>query len=210
MSPYDTRTERNLMPEIEFSAGTHLRDAIWQLIGKTNENNEEYSATFNGIPLRAYPDGKPPAVQALAIETLWNAKSAQRSEEYRNSPEGKRAAQEGEDHKNSCQATIDELMLRFETLDYENLDELVQFFDEMADPSDHVDVTVPRALIIETFARHGFRPSMNCGGEFNGEDRENYAKYLIGQALSGLNSFGAIHHIYHKFVAEWRGKFATV
>lgn len=193
------------MPEIQFSAGTHANKAARQLAELANNWNETYTGKFNGITMVADPGCKAHNI----LQAFW-AEQERRSEEYRNSPEGKRAAQEAEDRKNNCQAVIDELMQRFETLDYENLDELVQFFDEMADPSDHIGVSFDRQRIVDTFAQHDFVASMNCGDEFDGDNRENFAGYLIGQALSGLSSIGAIHHIYHKFAAEWRGKFATV
>lgn len=192
------------MPEIEFTDGTSVPRAAQKLATEASRHLQIYTGEFNGTLMVAHPGDS-----AEAVEATYRRKSAAREKAYRNSPEFARAAQEAEDRKNACQAAIDELMQQFKRLDYSNLDELVQFFDDMTDPSDHIDVVVPSKLIIETFAQHGFHPNMNCDDEFDGENRENYAQYLIGQALDGLSSVGAIHGVYHKFAAEWRDKFAA-
>lgn len=150
-SPNDARTERNLMPEIEFSIGSRANEAARQLAELANSWNETYTGKFNGVTMVADPGCKPQDI----LQAFWTEQE-RRSEEYRNSPEGIRAAQEAKDRKDACQAAIDELMQRFETLNYEDLDELVQFFDDLTEPSDHIGVSFNRPRIVDTFALHGF------------------------------------------------------
>ncbi len=192
------------MPEIKFLAGTHVTEAATALAQLANDHGVIYTGDFNDTTMTARPGDS-----AGFVQSEWQRESNLSAERYRNSPEGKRAALDAENRKSALQAEMDALMQRFETLDYENLDELVQFFDDLAEPSDHIGVSFDRQRIVDKFAWHGFVVSMNCGDAFNRDDRENYAKYLIGQALDGLNSIGAIMGIYRKFAAEWRNKFAT-
>lgn len=53
----------------------------------------------------------------------------------------------------------------------------------------------------------GFFPNVNCGVDFNGEDEENVAKYIIGQALAGFSSVGCPHPIAETFIERWLTKF---
>ena len=73
-----------------------------------------------------------------------------------------------------------------------------------------IGVTTPSwKIILDIFGEHGFLPDMNTGTEFNAEDESNFAHWLVGQALSGLQyePVHAVHQIYHKFADEWRQKF---
>ncbi len=182
------------MPEIKFTPGTHVSSVARQLASLANINDETYTGDFGGITLVANPGDT-----SESVEVQWWRQSDAKSEAYRNSPEGERAAR---------QAAINELMRRFETLDYEDLDQLVQFFDDMAEPSDHIG-TSDRWRIVDAFAEHGLVASMNSRDKFDGEDRENYAKYLIGQALGSLSFLGLIMSPYSVHAAQWRDKFKT-
>ena len=70
-------------------------------------------------------------------------------------------------------------------------------------------VRVDRERIIATFGAHGYVSGVNCGDAFDAEDRENVARWLIGQCLANLVSVGAIHGIVHKFADDWIEKFET-
>lgn len=74
------------------------------------------------------------------------------------------------------------------------------------DSTDHVSVAVDKAAIIGAFESAGFKPNVNCGPAFREDDRDNVFRYLVGQALDGLQSV-AIHEIIHKFSDDWKAKF---
>lgn len=205
MPPTDTRTERNLMPEIEFFVGSHANNSASTLAELANQHNDVYWAYFNGVRMTAIPGDEP-----LHVIEAWQKEQDRRSEAYHNSPEGKRAAKEAEDRKKACQAAVDKLMQKFEALDFSNLDELVQFLDDLSEPGDHVNVSFDRQRIVDTFAQHGFERNVNIGDAFNANDRENVARYLIGQALNFLHMFGTIHPVFSFMAADWRKKFASV
>ena len=94
-------------------------------------------------------------------------------------------------------------------IDMQNLEAVIYWLELLQEPSDHIDVHVPVDQIIRYFNAAGYRENAFCGPLFNSEDKYVFAAWLIGQALAGLKTVGAIHGIFHKFAQEWRAKFAS-
>lgn len=190
------------MKKYEVLVGRSIYTATAELVHQANLHNESVSMEFNGVTVVAQPGST-----AIELYAQWSVEMDRRAEEYRNSPESKRAAREAKVRKNTMQRAVDELMQHLEILDYSNLDELIQFFDDLTDPSSHSDVSFDYQRIVDTFTQHGFIVGANTDFEFDEEDRDNFARYLIGQALSCLLSVGAVHSIYHQMAQDWRDKF---
>jgi len=160
-------------------------------------------ANFNDVELTVNPDDDP-----QAIVDYYNDELGRRAEAYRNSPEGKRAAAEAEERKQQLQRQMDEAMNELDSLDFSDLNAVIAWLGKACDPSDHIGGVVPHEQIVDTFRENGYVPNANCGTDFNGEDEENFARWLIGQALEGLKTeIHAIRQIFHKFADDWRKKF---
>lgn len=182
--------------------GQSIEQAANALQVRAQSEGREVTMAFNGIELAMGPDTDPKDV----VADYW-AKTHKQAEAYRNSAEGKATAEKTAQHLALMQKTMADGMARLPQLDFTDLHAVIEWLAFVQDASHHTGVQTPRQEIIETFAAHGFLPSVNCGEDYNEDDRENVARYLIGQALAGLQSVGAIHHIFHDFAADWHLKF---
>jgi hypothetical protein len=182
--------------------GQSIEQAANALQARAIANNAEVTMAFNGIELSMGPDTSTQDVVAM----YWQLTHKQ-AEAYRNSPEGKAAAEKQKANIAAQQQKIDNAMARLPMLDFNNLTAVFDWLTEIQDPSNHVGVETPRLEIIDAFADRGFYVNVNCGEYFDAENRENAARWLIGQALSNLILVGAIHSIFNTFAADWKMKF---
>ena len=189
------------MKEIEFYAGCHIAKAAKLLLDAAKSNGEAVGM-FNNIQLVAR-EGQTEA----DVVGDYQRQSEALAELYRNSPEGRAAATEREESRAAAQAKHDRLMRQLPSLNFRDDAAVLDWCCQMQEPSDHVGVIVRRETIVETFAKHGFEPGVNCGADYKPRDRGNMFRYLVGQALSGLQDGPAIHSIIHQFADEWRAKF---
>lgn len=188
------------MKIIHFDCGCHISDAAQQLVVAC-ETEETAQGTFNDITLTAH---KTSTVEGIVAD--FNTKMAAASEAYRNSPEGRRAAREAEERKQQAQQKHDTLMRQLPNLNFADDVAVLDWLCEFQDPS-CFGVGKQQGAVLATFAAHGYYPGVNCGKDFNGDDRDNFARWVIGQALNTLSEFGAIHPIVHKFTDDWKKKF---
>lgn len=188
------------------TVGQTINRAAAEMIMLANKTNDTVMAKFNDIEIKANPCENE-AVGVATIKAYYISESDCRAEAYRNSPEGKRAAAEAEDRKQKLQMKMDEAMSKLESLDFSDLVAVIDWLEEVRDPSDHIGVNTPSKEIVKFFGKHGFKPGVNCGKDFDGDSEENFAHWLIGQALDDLKSVGAIHQVFHKFADDWRQKF---
>lgn len=188
--------------EIKFAGGTPIAMAARMLVDAVAKIHEPVQGKFNDILLVA------DAGSTLeGIVAFFDQQREIRAEEYRNSPEGKRAAQEAEERRSRLQQTHDSLMRKLPSLDMHDQVAVLDWLCQMQEPSDHVGIILRRATIVSAFEKAGFVANANTGKAYKADDRENSFRYLVGQALSGLKDGPAIHSILHKFTKEWREKF---
>lgn len=191
------------MKTYEPMAGENVSETTAKrIIAMANESKETVTANFNDIILTANEGDT-----AEAIVQFYHEESERRAEAYRNSPEGKKAAREAEERKQKMQQKHDALMQQLSSLDFNDDVAVLDWLCEFQDPSDHIGVSTQKDVVLATFAAHGYHPSVNCGKEFNGEDRNNFKHWLVRQALDGLQKMGAIHQVVHKFTDDWKKKF---
>lgn len=184
--------------------GTHIERAINKVIDMVNRSKSKNAIllSFNGVKIKVSHKKHP-----KALAKFYNNECERRSAEYRNSPEGKQAACEAEERKRRLQDEADKALSELDKLDFSNLKAVIGWFEQILDASDHVGVDVKPTHIVNEFLQRGFKPGVNCDKDFNGDDEENFARYLIGQALDNLIHVGTIHHIFGKFAEDWRAKF---
>ncbi|MDP1689811.1 MAG: hypothetical protein Q8L52_01230 [bacterium] len=107
------------------------------------------------------------------------------------------------------QARMDELIKHLDTLDFSDVGKVLEWcvaFEELSDTD--VERTVGDTnKIVAKFAEHGYVPGMNTGAEYKEEDKENSAKYIIGQALDGLENAGFISRAIGQSSDDWKAKF---
>lgn len=188
------------MHTIEFSAGTHIDQAAMLLVAAAAEHGEA-QGSFNEITLTAKA-GTAPA----DVVKFWHRESEARAEAWRNSPEGKAAEARRLERIESMQSKHDQLVLGLTSLDFANPAAVLDWLCAIQEATDHVGVAVNKSLILDIFTGHGFKANVNCGDDFEPGDRDNVFRWIVGQALDGLQHV-AIHGVIHKFAGEWKSKF---
>ncbi len=159
-------------------------------------------ASFNGIQLEAAVGSSPAGIVAAFHRDLDAKANA-----FDASPEGIAAVIARRREIATAQAQIDLSVVALDALDFSDLDAVIGWFETVQDATDQCGVRVPKAAILAAFSAAGFEPDANCGDAFD-DDRENVARYIIGQALSTLR-FLAIHGTIHGFAKCWREKFSA-
>jgi hypothetical protein len=183
-------------------AGESVAYAAERMFKVVTLTGDQCTAHFNDIGLVVNPGDKPDNIVSFYFK-----ESERRSQEYRESPAGKRAAQEVEDRRKRAQNMADQAVVDMAELDYTNRASVINWLERIREPSDHVGVDINAAGVVEKFEDHGFKLGVNCGDDFDGENEENFARWLIGQALDNLNSSGFIHQMFHTFAKDYRKKF---
>jgi len=203
--PKIERREEQPMNTYEPMAGENVSTTAERMIALAKETKGSVRAKFNDIELTATEEST-----AENIVSDFQTKIAEASEKYRKSPEGQRSARESEERKEEAQRKADALMEQLPNLDFTNQEAVLDWICEFQDPSDHIGVVNDQGAVLKIFAEHGYQPGVNTGEAFNGEDRDNFAHYVVGQALDGLRGdVGAIHQVVHKFTDDWKKKFAS-
>lgn len=186
-------------------AGENVSTVAERMVALAKKTKGEVRTEFNDIELVATED----SVAENIVEDF-NVKIAEAAKKYSESPEGQRAAIEREERKQEAQRKADALMEQLLSLDFNNQEAVLNWICEFQDPNDHIGVAKDNEKVLKIFAEHGYQPDVNTGKAFNGEDRDNFARYIVGQALDGLRSdVGAIHPIVHKFTDSWKEKFSS-
>ena len=191
------------MKTYEPMAGENVNTTAHEMVTLAMKTRDTVKAKFNGIELTATSNST-----ADGIVAYYGEESKRRSEMYRNSPEGKKAIQENEERKVAMQKKHDALMQQLPSLDFTNDVAVLDWFTQFQAPSEHIGVGKQLSVVLTTFASHGYHPNVNTGKDFDVNDRDNFARYVIGQALAGLAcEVGAIHKVFHKFADDWKKKF---
>lgn len=163
---------------------------------------EPVMAVFNGIEVTAsFGDSADKIVQ-----DFWT-KSERRHEEYINSPEYKEQQQQDEERKVALQLKLDALLQKLPSLNFADVTSVLDWLCELQEPTDHIGTVAPVNAILARFALKGYYPNVNTGANFKKDDGDNYARYIIGQALENLTRVGSIHGFIHHFTAGWKLQF---
>ena len=187
--------------KLHFSPGSHVDDAARELI-EAAKNGQPAEGDFNGVTLVAGRNSTVEAIVARYHEGL----EAQ-SKAYKASPAGIAAEAASVSRKIAIQAEADALMAALPSLDMTDDVAVLDWLDRFQDPSDYIGIKADKAAVIRAFTEAGFVAGANCGDDFREDDRDNHARYLVGQALSCLQSMGAIHQVFGTFHERWKAKF---
>ncbi len=184
------------MEILNFPAGMHVREAAKMLLAAAPA-----SGMFNEIEMKADPEDS-----ADDIVAEFTRQCEERSARYRTSPEGMAAAERTKGRIEAAQAIHDEHITALGSLAFDDADAVLDWLCAIQDATDTSGVKVDKNAILLAFADNGYRPNVNCGEAFDGEDRDNFHRWIVGQALDTLSNV-AIHPMIHSFADQWREKF---
>lgn len=192
------------MDTIEFSPGTHIERAAKELCAAAIQSGRTVAARFNDIELTARPNEG-----HAEVASRYYRAAEERAAAYRASPEGKEQEVRRERERAHLQSEHDTLVATLPRLDFTNRVAVLDWLCALQPATDRLGVTIEREKIVAKFEAEGFEAGANCGPDYRDDDSDNTFRYLVGQALDGLKNGPAIHGILHKFVAEWKAKFAA-
>lgn len=190
--------------KIEVNPGDHIDFYAMRVSQAALES--DVVMDFNGVEL-VVPKGE---YNSSDIVEMWKKLRTELSEKYKNSPEGKAAAEASIKDIAEKQRQIDELTNQLDTLDFSNTEKVLDWCAAFQSPSDRIDTKRDKEKILNKFAENGYLPNVNLGSEYKPENKDNSARYLIGQALDGIKQIGAIHQVFHKFYDEWKARFSKM
>ena len=185
------------MKIIEAETGDTLKLFIEQLIATAKELKEPIQTKFNRIEFIVNPDD---TAEAL-LEGYNNA--------YINQATYQLELAHIDNYLATARQTFDRLIMQLPDLDFDNDVAVLDWIYELQDPSDILCDKSQAGFIVETFAAHNYFPGVNCGPDYQADDRENVARHLIGQALEFLQTSGAIHQVAGTRIEEWKEKFLS-
>jgi len=180
----------------EAMAGDYIPMAIVRMLAIAKLAEQSVRGTFNGVEIIATPTSL-----SATLVNQFHAEQERQGEEYRKSPEYARVQREQAERMTMLQQKADALMEQLSTLDFSNQTALLDWVAEMEEPRDHVGVRVDGELLVRTFEAHGYVAGANCGDEFKEHDADNFARWIIGQALE--SSYPMVSH----FAKEWKERF---
>ena len=196
-----------IVKKVEARCGESNKSAAQKMLDvyrlSANGKNEiEVHCEFNGAIMKC---GKKSTLKSIIKN--WRRELDVQAKAYRNSPEGKASAKENAAEVAYLKAKRKRLMLEFKTLNFVDYTQVLNWLCKIQDISDDIRVGVPAARILSVLKKHRYQPNVNCEADFNEEDKENFVRYIIGQAMDGLQKIGAIHGLVHSFTKEWVDKF---
>jgi hypothetical protein len=185
--------------EIQAGPGEHISSAIERMIAQAPSY-----CVFNDTRVEALPGETPDEIYAR-----WTAERARAQAEYERSDEYRKREQERQAEIDRDNALVSKALISLGSLDFQDLGAVLAWIDRIADATDHRGVYKDELIdrMTTVFAEHGLLPDMNLGDAFDAKDRDNVARYLIGQALSFLAEPPyAIHGVWHSLYREWMSK----
>ena len=169
---------------------------------KKHEELELYLiCTFNDVKVITT---KSSTVESIVSD--FHARMDNNGYEYRQTDEYKESVKRREKELNELNTKAKYMMKQFDKIDKKNKLELINWLDEFQYLSDHIGVMYDRCWIVSELHKAGYVAGMNCNTDgFVISTTDEYADWLIGQCLEGLEEVGAIHQVVHKFAEEYRG-----
>jgi hypothetical protein len=188
------------MKEIELVGGQDITSAIKRLVVHAPS-----FCVFNGIRIECEP-----GMTVEDVQANWERDIQRRQDEYAQSEEGRRHERERVERIRRANETLAQTVRALDTLPFDDLSAVLAWIASFEDETDLLGVDKEELLAVmpKRFAAHGLLPNMNTGAAYDGEDFEDSAKYLIGQALSFLTEPPyAVHGVWRSFYKEWLAKF---
>ena len=185
--------------QIPVAPGENLYAYAQRLIDAANGGKGAVRGEFNNVAFEVTPGSDENAVMQVYEENLKTHLEA-----WEASPEVKAMKAQLAKERKAKEAKSGELLAGLDTLDFNDLERVLDWIAAFQEVS---DVAYDNDKVLHLFQQHGFDPDVNVGADFDEKDPQNYAKYIVGQALQGVRDGGPIHQVAHGFVSKWKRAF---
>lgn len=190
----------SLVYEVLF--GEDISSACAKAADLMEKRGEPVEMTFNSISLTIGPGETAQQMR----EAYWT-EYQRRFRAYQASDEGVMAENQRQARLTHSQNVMDEALVELETLDFTDYLAVINWLRKIREPSNHSGVIFQAADVARNFYHHGYMPNENSGRDYNGEDMENSARFLVGQAIVSLLHGGGIHQVFDHQSDLWLAKF---
>ncbi|MCX6739872.1 MAG: hypothetical protein NTZ49_01420 [Candidatus Parcubacteria bacterium] len=107
------------------------------------------------------------------------------------------------------QKKADSLMEELPNLDFTDSKVVLDWLNEFQAPSNNRRIKKDIKTVLSIFKEHNYKLGTYTNQVDNHEDRDNVARFLIGQALLMLKDEGYIPSVIHRETKNWERKFKT-
>lgn len=183
--------------------GMHIREFCEVLVNERDKYEEPVCGTFNGIHIVADKE-----TNADSLVNFFRIEVKRKQEEYEKTPEYKEVQEKSKSEIMQMNEQMQIKMKELSSLDFKNLDTVLTWCCDVQPLTDRNGVNVPKDKILNIFNINGYFPKVNIGEDFKEDDKENFARYIIGQALGCLIHMNVIHPLVITFTEKWREKFS--
>lgn len=196
-------TEKRIR-KIEAQLGDHISHYVQKLIQEKLRLHEhpQIEGEFNGVVFHVTNNST-----EEELLTYFDQELDRQRKEYEQSDVYKQRQQEEEVKRivfnEESAILIDELR----NLNFSDYREVLHWTKRYQPYSDYSGVNVPKEEILTLFTKNGYEVNANTYEKFKSEDPENHARWIIGQALDGIDKIGAMHPMVVTFTERWENKF---
>lgn len=193
-------TSRTYVHSVEY--GDDITFTARRMDGIANQKWATVKAEHCSIDLVAVPGtGKD------AIVAFFMGKVQERYDTYLKSPQAQQDEKDEQERTQRLQTVLDDAVMRLEVFDFTSLADIIGWFEKVQPSMDYIYITPPGEKIVAKFKEHGFESNVNLGEAFNGEDEENVARHIIGQALGLIEVNNHLHQVLFGATEKWRERF---
>lgn len=191
----------------EGNYGSSIDWCVQECVAKARSSGENVTLlNFNGVDVICTPT----TTVEEALKS-WRDGMDRNAETWRNSPEGKRAAQEAEERAINAQRQVDRLLAQLEDFgDAVATDILITWLAEFSEHADHIAVKYDRNGLIAKLESFGYKANAHVAKTEKEKKavknwkRQTMAEYIIGQAISCMKSGMSPHpNLTPRFAQEY-------
>lgn len=192
---------------IEANCGEHIAHYVNRLLEEKKRLTEHpvVNGEFNGVLF-----GVTEFSTEEALLSFFDAEMTRKRKEYEESAEYKQRQRERIEQLNVLSVKTSMLMDELRILDFSDYKNVLKWVKKFQPYSNDSGLAVPKEEILHLFATNGYEINVNTYAQFNSDDEENHARWIIGQALDGIEKVGAMHPMVVTFTERWENKFLQV
>jgi len=172
-----------------------VENFVRQLIDTANNTKEEVTGVAKWIELTVVPWSD--VTVNILLDYYYDEIDRRR----------KAFAEETKERKKDMQKKITELVSWLSGLDFSDYETVLDWICDFQEASDQIGVSYKKRKIISIFKKQGYTILANISDDFDWEDAENFAKYVVWLALNWVNSGNVVTPAVHQFTNEWKQKF---
>ena len=184
---------------LEANPGEHISDYASRCYNIAKRYATIVEGQFNGATFDTKGcSSARDVLKRLELELNKNQETYQKSDRYKDI----QAATKQKTKQQQVIAT--KLVGELDALNWSSFSDILDWLCNIQQAADYVGVSIDTEKIVQTFKKNGFFTNVNTDDDFDGNDEENVARYIIGQALDGFETVGAPHPVLLSFVEKWK------